>query len=137
MKKVKMIKNIFIIIGLPGSGKTHYLKNKSGFILDDKKDFFNLPEQSIPYENLYISHPMLCLKENQTRLIDNINNNYKDIKINFICFENNPEQCYKNSKKRERNILPTLKLLTKNYHFPENSRVLRVFNNKKSFKLKD
>lgn len=124
-----MIKNIVIIIGLPGSGKSSFLKSKSGLILDDQKNMFELPKQNTKEETLYISHPMLCLKKNQDELLRIIDEKYDNVSIDIFCFENNSKQCFLNSQKRKRDVTATLKILTKNYHIPKNASMLPVYKN--------
>ena len=88
-----MLEQVNIIVGLPGSGKSYYLKDKEGFILDDEKDFLSVPNyDDIKHKTMYISHPMLCLEKYQNILVNNIKTKYKDVEINFYCFENKPQR---------------------------------------------
>lgn len=120
--------NITIVTGLPGSGKTHYLNSKEGMIMDDQ-DFLDIPSQNdLVSHNLYISHPLLCLKQNQQQLIDQIEKHYQNFTIDFVCFENNPKQSLYNSQKRyNKDVTGLISYLSKRYYIPEKAFVLPVF----------
>ena len=121
------MQTITIIIGLPGSGKTTYIKNNSekfrnAVICDDydkstdarkhSHDF----KSSIYYQDLknallnnkdvVLTDISWCRKEMREALKDNLEKMLKEFKINaqinFIYFENNPEACKKNILKRNR-----------------------------------
>lgn len=120
-----MIKVFYIVVGLPGSGKTTFLKSVDGAVFDDCVNFTRV-KSKIKEDIIYIAHPMLCLKKHLDSLVVDIMDKYPDSKINFIYFENNPKKCIKNIKNREKNVIPTIKLLSKKYFIPEGVDVVLI-----------
>lgn len=109
------MKNIFcyLIIGLPGSGKTHFanyalkfkwMNDKKAFLIDDlsmnmdKCSEFNYEKLDI----LIITDPFLCGIDEET-IKNKCERLFKDCMVkytffyNFIYFENDLESCLKNA----------------------------------------
>jgi len=151
---INIMQNITIIIGLPGSGKTTYIKNnlekfKDTIICDDYyKSSYNHShnfEDSIYYQDLrraledgksvILSDIAWCKFERRILLEKNIQNILKDFGIKteiiFICFENNPEACKKNVLRRSRDgrVERELKFIDEvsvQYVIPQNSIILPI-----------
>lgn len=108
---------IILIVGLPGSGKSHYIKGlteQDNFSVFD--DFYSKAEESkiessVYYDDLIeildkggkciISDIVFCQKNRLDEIKKFINENCKvefDLKIHF--FKNDPENCRKNIIKR-------------------------------------
>lgn len=93
---------IIILVGLSGSGKTWYAKNKLkyDYFVDDPKCLFDFPSSLGMDEVLVIADPTLC--------VDEIRNNidmsrYPGHSIQFIFFENDPIKCWSNVEHRQKN----------------------------------
>jgi ABC-type cobalamin/Fe3+-siderophores transport system ATPase subunit len=134
--------NILFIVGLPGSGKSTLAKkinrdnNNKYKIIDDPRD---LDTQILPFinEDLIITDPALCFPQNRQLAIDFIKRHNPNAKIDWIFFENDPENCLRNSEARNRalinNFKPSRKVesfiknLNQFYTIPENSNVFKVY----------
>ena len=108
---------IIIIAGLPGSGKTEYGKSleQKGiwFVSDFKKDAID-DNPHFPNSRYYIElfnrlHKGItcaiadidfCREEAQMEAEDCIRALVPNIKIEWQCFENNPEKCLENVRRR-------------------------------------
>jgi len=98
--------NFTLICGLPGSGKTtlaNYLANQTpnSLVIDDPSingipTILDLKD----YDHVFIADPAFCRRHTRLDAVLLLTNMFSDAKINYIFFENNPEQCIKNSKKR-------------------------------------
>lgn len=102
-------KQILIIIGLPGSGKTFFSKNieKKGYIIFDDfiTSFYDGQIISCLKRNLKIclNDPRLCLKNIFDYYINKILKIVDKSNIYLILFENNSERCLKNINNRNDN----------------------------------
>lgn len=113
---------LFIIIGLPGSGKSFLIKTKfmgmlsKENIFDDyhKDSYNNSPEieKSCNYSKLInrlmagddcvISDIEFCKTRHLNKLLDKLNSIVTSLNYELHCFRNQPEQCMKNVKHRNR-----------------------------------
>jgi energy-coupling factor transporter ATP-binding protein EcfA2 len=137
-----------VIIGLPGSGKTHLLKSmlEMGEIDDycDDYEFGPLKKlnPSISHadnkllRNLKKSHRFAiadtryCDKLERHKLEKALTEEFADLKFNYVYFENDPEKCTHNSIVREtgaawhqRNLI---EYYTKIYDIPKSAKTLSI-----------
>lgn len=128
-----MIKAI-LIAGLPCSGKTFLAKQLSEeldlILIDDPKniDIYNYISNLIDNnQGFVISDPNFIFSNIRNKL----NNFLKGFNINieWIYFENNPEQCLKNIPLRNdgRKVEQFIKSFSKQYIIPDNSIVRKVY----------
>ena len=102
-----------LIIGLPGSGKTHLGQSLSSNFIDDPK------EKPIPYgENLVIADPNFCISRVRDEAIKYIQE--YGYQVECIYFENNPEQCKENVMNRNdgRKVMLTIDYYSGLYNIP-------------------
>ena len=141
---------ITYIIGLPGSGKSHLIKElnrtEDNCVIDDP---INFVEDVLPFldgRDLIIADPNLCVPGLRTasksvildQLFKKRGVKKEAIKIQYIYFENDPEQCKKNIEYREKNEGCTknadvsLDILTKIYLMPKDVNPIKVWKNENS-----
>jgi hypothetical protein len=137
MDKLKVI----LIIGLPCSGKTMFAKrllekNKGWTLIDDPK-YFKKVEDVIwtATEPVIISDPNFCLKEIRLSAIRKLKD-IRNVDIDFVYFENNPQKCLRNFRCRElsgddRNVLNTILLYSKKYTIPEGMEIMYIWQDDK------
>lgn len=128
---------IIIIVGLPGSGKTHLAKRLSqeipSIVVDDlinpQKiwDAIDVAEQK-GINQIILSDPYFCLPNIQKDLTEI----FKNYNLEWIYFENNLAKCQKNVKYREslddnRNVDITLKYLSKQYLIPISAKIIEIW----------
>ena len=93
------MKSIILLIGLPGSGKTHYgnslISSKNKFI-DDIKEFSSISDALKEYDELIVSDPYLCIDYYRECAVKLFKENFPEISLKWIFWENNPEKAYKN-----------------------------------------
>lgn len=130
-----MQKEITLIIGLPGSGKSFLINkefNSSEFtVIDDPMKPDDIP---LSFDNhLVIADCRLCRSNVLDSFYPFAKKRFGDVKINTIYFENNPEQCLKNVIYRNdgRVVEPTIRHMTKTYNIPSNERIIPVFDTTK------
>jgi len=121
---------ITVLVGLPGSGKSYYIKQNSDsktIIVDDPKNANELPDKLT--SDLIIADCHLCREKTRESLHKILQIRYQKAEINYVFFENNPEQCLQNVKFRNdgRFVEPTIKNYSKEYNIPDNATVLPVF----------
>lgn len=95
---------IVLIIGLPGSGKTHYAQNLAGpgtLIIDDctKDDVICLPS-SDSFHTIVIIDANFCIPGILNCALAFLNAHYGDPEIEMVWFENAPEKALNNIKHR-------------------------------------
>lgn len=122
-------KNIIVVIGLPGSGKTEFAKrNFPNFeLFDDMGTNSVLIEHYNQFDNLIITCPFLC-KFSKDFIENKIIEFFGKRDIAFYAFENNLEQSLKNCGNRNKKVSEKfIKKLSENY-FPEQyENILKVF----------
>jgi len=119
---------ITCVVGLPGSGKTHYANQEcsktGGIVIDDITSFNQLKSAFVDNEYIYITDPHFCipqLRYNAEKMISSLG---KNIEIKWIYFENSAEKCLKNIKHRKdnRSVEPTIMIYTKIYDPPKDAK---------------
>lgn len=126
-----MTKVAVLIIGLPGSGKTHYLcEHMSGYtIIDDPKLKQDIT-QHFQHDKLAIADPNLCFERVRTNALKMLEAAGYDVR--FICFENDTVACLNNVRHRattgdERKVDYFIRYLSKDYTIPAAATVLKVW----------
>ncbi|MFA5211355.1 MAG: AAA family ATPase [Patescibacteria group bacterium] len=151
-----MSSTITIIIGLPGSGKTTFIKNnfkklENILICDDfhksssnhthnftdSRYYLKLKDALSMNKNIVLSDIAWCKKERRDLLLSEIDKLTKKLKINpnieFIYFENNPLACKNNVIKRDRKerVERELQIIDEwsaKYIIPDNIKTFPVYN---------
>jgi predicted kinase len=94
------MKTVYFYVGLPGSGKTFYAKQKEketgGILIDDIKEFLQLQNALSQNDIVVVTDPHLCDYKMRMKAVEVCQKLYWDINIEWIFFENNPEKCLKN-----------------------------------------
>lgn len=113
---------IFLLIGLPGSGKTHWLKNKQGTIFDDMSQIKNGMEKlkeliqnnsKTDNQQVYIADVNFCeivtLEKAKNIIISFAGE--KEIEFKYILFISTKDISINNVEYRQdgRNVIPTIK----------------------------
>jgi adenylate kinase family enzyme len=139
------IQKITLLVGLPGSGKTtlgnffieSYKGNGKVLFIDDigvkandAKSYLSNLDKEIEW--LIISDVYFCKKEVLTQAKELLNNLYPNIDIEVLFFENSPEKCLYNIKKRiesgdDRKVEGLVKSLSKNYDI-SSTKTLKIKN---------
>lgn len=98
---------IIFVVGLPASGKTHYvqsIKNALDMFIDDPSDITNVfnicDEAKAKKVNVYIADPKLCVCNILRSAVDMVKERYTDAELEFVYFDNNPIQCQINASLR-------------------------------------
>ena len=122
------IQNIYIIVGLPGAGKTTYAKkllNPSSILLDD---FFVIYSSGVnlPWNNkiqndtkeIIITDCHCCIEAYQKKLNQLISSFFPNAKIIWIMFENNKENALHNSRYRKnyKSVAISTKIFSEYYY---------------------
>ena len=122
--KMKDSNTIILIVGLPGSGKSHLANrinddNNGKFtIIDDPKDFKEI--EDIINTDLIITDPQLCFEKNRQNALKRIKSLNPDCKIEWIFFKNDPEKCLVNTRIRDRAAIISFKPIKKVESFIKN-----------------
>ena len=143
---------LIIVIGLPGSGKSYYIKKLLGdkkiepeYVYDDfhanahndsskvtaSRYFHSLIEGLKNGKNCLVSDIAFCKNERMEALKNTI---VEPCEIELHCFENNPTQCKKNIAIRARESANTemslVNSLTCEYQIPEGAKLIPVYDNR-------
>lgn len=121
-----------LIVGLPGSGKTTHgkqiAKRENCLFVDD----INVRTLPLVEENkgtVVIADVWFCEEKTRTRAVKMLNEmGYDDIE--WLFFENNPDQCRKNVAKRAdgRSVTGLIQGLTGKYTIPKEIEPIKVYN---------
>lgn len=126
---------IYLLIGLPGSGKTHFGREARIPFLDDLSQNGGLKTLKIRHlkESFAISDYTL-IKESTRQLAEKIlHEMYPSAIIDYIVWRNDPEACWENVERRKdgRKIPESfLYMLSNEYTYPKginNSEILPIF----------
>lgn len=105
------MREIILIAGLPGSGKSFLgtqIAHREGYaFLDDASRHLDLTrgtaEQLLRYADqpgLVIADPFLCLKNGIVNARAILSMAFPSVPVRLICFENDPTQCRRNVNER-------------------------------------
>lgn len=122
-----------IIVGLPASGKTtlanNLIKDNCFMLFDDvsvsEKLFSDMNDHIKSQKDLVITDPYICLKNVQ----DVLKNKLIGYDIEWIYFENDPNQCLINASFRDKKVDGLIKNLSKQYYMPNQVVPMKVFSN--------
>lgn len=146
------MRHAIFIVGLPGSGKTHYAnelsKELSAELFDDFKNNAVKNCQLFPFARKFVDL-VIQLRNNSVCIICDIDfcdsdsredaqtclqELVSDLEVEWQYFENNPEQCKQNivqrSQKENREVdkeLDNLRRYAEKYQIPENTKILQVW----------
>ncbi|MBI1877489.1 MAG: AAA family ATPase [Chloroflexi bacterium] len=139
---------LVIVVGLPGSGKTfnlprfkkehnaEYLRDSfkknafhdSGWITNSRH-YVDLISQLRNGNNCIIADIDFCREEAREEAMAAIQYHVPGVEVQWICFENNPDQCRKNvisSKRAVEGRLPRIEEFTKLYTYPPEALLIPV-----------
>jgi hypothetical protein len=96
---------IIVIVGLPGSGKTHLassMVDENTTLIDDlSRDPFRMEKyMRAPTQRLIITDPVVARPEHIRKRLGHWLGELKH-SVEIIAFENEPEKCYRNILRRE------------------------------------
>lgn len=119
--------SITLIVGLPGSGKSHLAAQMAQvepcFVIDDIREISQLPDKKqLGSKRLVITDVNFCDHHILSNAIRKLEQTYQDTSIDVVYFENNPEKCRSNVAYRDdgRNVEGTISRFEKIYQPPEN-----------------
>jgi len=126
--------NVFLIIGLPGSGKTHLAnllaenEESVNIVVDDITNLNQLPNKN-ECDNLLITDVNFCDENIRKKAIKKLNELYDNPYIWCLYFENDIDKCRKNIRYRNdgRNVEGTLKRFSKIYTIPNTHKPIRIW----------
>lgn len=131
---------IYLLVGLPGSGKTYNMEKirqfDSGTVIDDPRDYHSFPDAPLK-DNLIIADPYFCMEATLNVAIDILRMKYPGTEIEVMYFENNPEVARANVAYRNdgREVDGFITLLSQYYNPPENA--YKIFDTRKMEKSND
>lgn len=129
---------VLLIVGLPGSGKTHLLTTyaKQGWTCLDDLSVTETTTSALMVRlgeladcsNVAIADPVFCLKSARDNCEKLLRTLYPSCTISTVFFEHNVEQCLINAKVRgSREVAEDIKSYAAHYEIPEGATVLKVF----------
>lgn len=124
---------VLMVVGLPGSGKTHYVLNllktsHQGYLMfDDINDTHQFIDGLSKNKNCIVVDPHFCA-DKPRELAHRIAKFYL-AEVEWIFFENDPEQCLKNVLVRNdgRLVQGFIKQYSKKYTIPKDAKIIKVF----------
>lgn len=108
---------ITLIIGLPGSGKTHYAKTLPGVLVDDPRSPDDFP---VTNADLVICDPTLTHPKIKEAALSFLRDRYPEAEVVIHSFTNNPRQCVENVRARmaagdEREVISLIRANSPHY----------------------
>ncbi len=91
---------IILIIGLSGSGKTHYGRSLNLPFIDDYNQTHTNYDLTSFKDVLVIADPLLCSAE-PTKAIDMLKNTFGDVRVELVLFKNQLDICLHNVQMRD------------------------------------
>lgn len=121
---------VTLIAGLPGSGKTFLLRSMredGSTCIDDIRGLSDLPEHRVPW--LAVSDVNFCRQDVRNSAEFEIVRRFGPVDLEWIFFENDPEQCRSNVAERNdgRNVHADIDALCRLYVVPEDAESIPVF----------
>jgi hypothetical protein len=140
---------LIVVVGLPGSGKSHYIKSPKthstsvvaedymadshnhGSCFTDSRHYDQLIHDLRHGKDCIIADIEFCAKSKQEEVEKEVRKCVPGVTIEWHCFENNPQQCAANVEQRSRNNAGEEKekihRLSRIYHIPNGAKVLPVW----------
>jgi hypothetical protein len=134
---------ITFLVGLPGSGKTHYgnqiCDSGVGVYLDDisvMDDPLDSIKTYMGWPHILISDVFLCREQEREKAVRTVQKIAAaegcEYDLEWVFFENNPDQCLKNVAHRAkqgdtRPVAGLIRDLTKEYKIPEGVEVRKIW----------
>ena len=125
---------VILIVGLPGSGKTHLarklVQNQGLKLFDDIDSLDQLFCALKNQESCIITDPNLCDPSIRAKALKILKENFEELTLEWIFFKNDPESCRKNVAFRNdgRDVEATIKRFSKVYEVPEGVQSLDIWN---------
>lgn len=121
---------VTLVAGLPGSGKSHLLSEKAdagALTIDDISDLDALPDSPAPW--LVIADVNFCIAEVREAAVAHLVQRYGSIEVDWIFYENNPDQCLANARGRDdgRDVDADIRILSRRYTIPADADVVPVY----------
>lgn len=128
------LKRIVMIVGLPGSGKTHYgrrLAEENDYTLIDDPDDFAEVERVLysSDKGVVVTDPRLCWTDYRKLAEEELIRLDPAISIEWVFFANDPEQCLENCYTRAdgRKVDKFIEYASMNYVIPPSAFVRPVY----------
>ena len=128
---------ITLIVGLPGSGKTHLAKTiakeTDADLFDDtslNRNVFMELIESDDKRNKIITDQSLCSESARSFCIKLLSKLFPSHEMEWIYFENNPEKCHNNVRSRQdesRHVDNLIDFLSKSYTIPNDVKPLSIW----------
>lgn len=123
--------NILLIIGLPGSGKSHLCNKLRGGhfnVLDDIEILDGLPSPD-DKRVLVIASPNYCYPDILKKCKEHLRQKYVNCSITCLYFENDAAKCLRNVEYRNdgREVERSIELMSKYYEIPDTVTPLKIW----------
>lgn len=130
--------HVLFLVGLPGSGKSYYghefLKSNPNYIFVDDCSRIELENALSNNAKIIVANPWFVVENARKQAIALIEKYTSNIE--FVFFENNPQQCIRNVEFRNdnRKVFGFIKSMTKQYVIPKENefeykfQLLTIFN---------
>jgi hypothetical protein len=133
------VATVTVILGLCGSGKSHFAERMVGVKLFDEGVLWGWPnwqpfcEALASGKDCAIVEAAFCFESNREVFLKKIREINPDTIVNWICLENNPvaadENCHNDSKRPKKHIEGNIlqnDRVTKLYTYPEGAVILKI-----------
>lgn len=119
---------IVLIAGLPASGKTHYARSLGGILIDDPQEGFSEFPDLHDCDLLVVTDPYFCMTLLRSYAEKLMLARYPEADIEWVFFENDPEQCQINARSRpNKPVSKFIDQLSDNYTVPVGAMTVPVY----------
>lgn len=119
-----------MLVGLPGSGKTHFGNGLGLPFFDDLTENGGLDALLNLSDDAVISDFGFLLETTRKAAVSKLLTQFPDSTFEWVVWENDPEACFKNIVRRNdgRNLsIDTLRVLSKLYTYPSTEEIRSVY----------